>query len=173
MYVKNIIFVCYMATEFDTKISLKVREDFTVPSDKDLDSFCGDLWPVLNSSAREVGQDAGDRFWMEYSTFLVTRYLVVDVTDPEPEKTPHDYRVKISSGTKSGYAADFIIGMLVLAFMWGLSKVFSPGANILFVVLMAVSLVLGAGLAIFITRPFGKNESAGLRDKIYNKQNII
>lgn len=159
-----------MATEFDTKVSLKFREELFVSSDKDLDSFCESLWPVLDSSAREVGQDVGGCFWLDCSNRLTTRYLVVDVTDPEPEKTPHEYRVKISSATKPGYLADVLIGIIALIFMWGLSKFVSPAANTLYIILMAVSLAVGGLLAYLITRPFGKEESASLKLKIENNK---
>lgn len=149
--------------EFDTKIKLKERCTFSVPSDKTLEEFCEGLWPIFRSSAKEVGQDSGNRFWLDYSSGLVTRHLVCEVSEDD---TPGHYKIKICSGRKAGYFADAILALLAMAFMWGLSKVVVPEPQAFHIGVMVASAAVAGLVFSTLSRPFGAVESIVLKNKI-------
>ena len=160
--------------EFDTKVKQVVRCSADASSPKGLDGFCEDLWTVFKASSKEVGEAGGGQFWLDCSSAFCTRYLICDVFDVSPtddvsEADLHNYRVRISSAKKLSYAADVVLAILAIGFMWCLSKVVVPQPESIYIIIMVAIGAVAGLICAYISKPFGAVEAAALCKKIENR----
>lgn len=69
--------------EFDTNIILQDCGSVEIESSKDYEALLGDVWDVLSSVSKNVGEGTGGEFWVDFSDTLKTKYIVCKVSPAE------------------------------------------------------------------------------------------
>ncbi len=149
--------------EFDSGIRLRDVRTVHISSDRDFDSFMRALWDVSGEESREVADTGGGEIWLDYSDFLRTRHMVVNVSASEG-----GYELRFRSGSKPSLFSDVVIMALCLLAFRLLGKVFVPHPPLA----AAAGLVLSLAaviLALFrVGRRFGNAEVDEIIKKIEN-----
>ena len=70
--------------EFDTNISLRPCGSVEIESSKDCEALLSEVWDVLSSVSKNVGEGTGGEFWVDFSDAVKTRYIVCNVTEVPP-----------------------------------------------------------------------------------------
>ncbi len=149
--------------EFDSGIKLRDIRTVYVSSGMDFDPFMRALWKVLGDESREMADTGGGEVWLDFSDFLRTRHLVVNVSPAEG-----GYDIRFRSGSRPSLLSDVIMMAFGLIFFWLSGKVFVPhpplaAAAGLFLSLAAVLLTL-----FWCGRRFGSAEVDEIIKKIEN-----
>lgn len=177
--------------EFDTNISLRDCGSVEIVSSKEYDALLSNVWDVLASISKNVGEGTGGEFWVDFSGTLKTKYIVCNVSPVEenesvsraslpggsvspsisPDNAPaplHDaqfpkkYVISLRCGKKSGRLGDAFMMVFALGVFWFFSKVVVPNALLSNYVALGTCLALLVATFIHIQLPFGSKESAAL-----------
>ena len=70
--------------EFDTNISLRPCGSVEIESSKDCEALLSEVWDVLSSVSKNVGEGTGGEFWVDFSDAVKTKYIVCNVTEVLP-----------------------------------------------------------------------------------------
>ena len=148
--------------EFDTSVKLVPTGSLKVSPGKDYEAWLEDVSTILRSVAAHVGDSRAGEFWVDYSTALQTRHIVLNVEDTGEGV----YEVKFRAGKRPGRLADVLVMGLVLLGMWCLSKSFVPSPLLWHVAGAVLSLAGAAGVAAYCYgKTFGRKETAQLMEK--------
>jgi len=154
----------FTAMEFDTSIKLKQLSSADISSPYGKEEFTEKVWNILSKYSSEIGEGGSGQFWLDYSTTMSTRHMVVDVD----EKEPNLYHVTIRSGSRASRITDVCIVVLVLLAFWFLSKMFVPAAPWYYIAGLCASLLIAGALALFSGKSFGVSDAANLMYEIQN-----
>ena len=151
--------------EFDTSVSFRTERKFTLGTDADRDviikEICND--DFLRKVGAKVWGDAGNgEVWLDCSDALRTRYLKVVVDE--------NAQITVSSAFSMSRLCEVLFAGLILLFVWGLSKGFSPAAG------KTGWLVLSEASFLAAAAPLGKqlwsrSSSAKLSEALISKFN--
>ena len=156
--------------EFDTSVRLKEMQSLEITTPKRFEDVAAEVWAVLGASARTVGDGGGGEFWADFSSALQTRYVVCNLIDMQEESEgvshANHFLVRLRAGRKPGRMVDVLLALLGIGAAWLLTRVVVPEpafADICGLVLCMLALL---ALAAACGKPFGKKETALLKNKI-------
>ena len=148
--------------EFDTGIKLEPAGHLMVTSDQDQESFLKSLSDILRAQGREVGDSRAGEFWLDYSTPLQTRHLVVNA-----EQADSGYRISVRCGKRPGRISDVLLMGLALLALWLLGKVFTVTPQPLHIAGLILTVIAAAVLAGYVYgKTFGRKEATLLLEQV-------
>lgn len=151
--------------EFDTKIPLRKKQDFTITSPSGFEEVHRRIYDIISRDARQLGDGAEGQIWADYSNTFQTRHVVCDIV-PDPDGQEDLYLVKLSAGRRPSYLGDAAIAILAVGGLWGLSKMLVPSPPVFFAVLTVVCFALAGFLVSKFGKPFGEEQCRALCGKI-------
>ena len=156
--------------EFDTSVNFRTERKFTLGTDAGRDviikEICND--DFLRKVGAKVWGDAGNgEVWLDCSDALRTRYLKVVVDE--------NAQITVSSAFSMSRLCEVFFAGLILLFVWGLSKGFSPAAGKTgWLVLSEASFLAAAALIDSVTlgkQLWSRSSSAKLSEALISKFN--
>ncbi len=150
--------------ELDSSVVLTVKREVDVVSALSPDDFAAKVLSVMPSEAKSENLGVG-RILNDYSTMMLTRYVLCDIFEDGKETLPdghvlNKYHIEVKSGKKSSRMADAVYCVMFLLCFWFLGNYFKYGFNILFLVISALLIIAAAYLMISSSRrAFGSKES--------------
>lgn len=153
--------------EFDNTLKQREISSVEVSSQKDMESFCGEVGKILADNSKGVGDASHGEIWADYSTAAFTRHMICRVNEAgvSPEGN-HIYNVSFSSCRGLSRIGDVLIALFILAPAWAVSRSFrtsSPGIYIAVAIVCALAAIILAALSM---KKFGDKEAAVLSGEI-------
>ena len=149
--------------EFDTGVKLKPAGRLDLDLPMDFETVCSKVSDVCRGDAKEVGDSGAGEFWLDYSSALQTRHLVVNVESAGQDR----YAVKFRVGRRLGRLSDVLLMACLLLAFWCLGKTVSVAPDAGYIVGLALS-VIAAGVIFYFGygKTFGREETARLSEKL-------
>lgn len=149
--------------EFDTSLKLIPVGSLRVAPGKDYEAYLEDVGALLRSRVANVGEGGVGEFWMDYSTPLQTRHIVVNVEN----SSEGEYEIALRAGKRPGRLADVIVMGLALLLMWCLGKALVPDPSCWHIAGAGASAAgIAATLVFAYGKTFGNKEAAQLIEKL-------
>ncbi len=154
--------------ELDTSVDLRTIVNLTVESTLKAEDFAKNVYSLLHPIYGKRLHSLGfGRIVADYSDFLRTRYVLVDIYEDEMGKGEgssgtFSYKILVKSGSKAGRMADVLYAFLVILAFW-LLKNFIADRNVWTAIGLTLTAGVGAALYIFQNRKgFGENEAQAM-----------